>query len=242
MTQKLADIEHKLVAPSRYAPSTDSALSDSNDEALTITPLDQDLRDGHSFAQAPFSTANSDLDLALCNSRVYLRTSHRHSISSIPSAFGSTCGWSFLSGISLAHISNISVISLPLCPHEIWNSHHYESLYQHDGLNGSDIGTSGNASVGSIARLAQELVIRHQIKYHGGLNGSDIGTSGNASVGPLARLAGEWLTRHPFVWKRDHRDDMIRRDEIISKDLEREYEASRKRAKILLLGESKWIQ
>lgn len=140
MTHKLENIEQTLAAPSQYATSTISTLPGSSDEALTTTPLGRDINGGHSSTRAHMLHMNSDLDLELSNSRVYLRTFHRHSVSSLPSDSGSAPGWSFLSGVSLAQISNISVLSLPLFPHEIWNYHHYESLYTYDGLDGFDEG------------------------------------------------------------------------------------------------------
>lgn len=164
MTHKLAHIEHKLVAPSRYATSTISSLPDLSDATSTVTPLDQDLQDGHSSAQAHMPISNSKLNLELYNSRVYLRTSHRHSISSLPSAFGSTSGWSFLSGISLAQISNLSVLSLPIRPQDIWNPHHYEPLHQQNSLDGSDTRTKANS--GHFKGDVNELVERQRVHLH----------------------------------------------------------------------------
>jgi len=143
MTHKLENIEQTLAAPSQYATSTISTLPRSSDEALINTALGRDIKGGLSSAQTHMPSVNSDLDLELSNSRVYLRTCHRHSLSSLLSSSVSASGWSFLSGISLAQVSNISLLSLPLYPHEIWNYQHYESLYTHDGLDGFDVGNIG---------------------------------------------------------------------------------------------------
>ena len=75
------------------------------------------------------STMNPELDprvqRILHESRVYSRTVQRHSISTIPRSYRSTGGWSMLSGISLAQISNISVLSIPIIASELWGTGHY---------------------------------------------------------------------------------------------------------------------
>lgn len=63
------------------------------------------------------------LESDLYTSRVYSRTTHRHSMSSLLNSIGDL---SFLSGISLAQILNLSVISLPIFCHELWNPQQYE--------------------------------------------------------------------------------------------------------------------
>ena len=67
------------------------------------------------------------LESELYESRVYSRNTHRHSISSLCSTENSATGLSFLSGISLAQVSNLSVISLPILCHELWNSQQYQT-------------------------------------------------------------------------------------------------------------------
>ena len=63
----------------------------------------------------------------LQESRVYSRTLRRHSVSTIPWSYRSIGGWSMLSGITLAQISNISVLSIPITPSEVWGATHYEN-------------------------------------------------------------------------------------------------------------------
>ncbi len=164
MTHKLENIEQTLAAPSQYATSKISALPRSSDEALKLRLLGRDINDGHSPPQAHMPNAKSDLDLELSNSRVYLRTFHRHSVSSLPSASGSASGWSFLSGVSLAQISNISVLSLPLCPYEIWNPHHYDPPYRHESLHGSNIRITANSgpSARDVARAVERQFDHHR--------------------------------------------------------------------------------
>ena len=66
-------------------------------------------------------------DQDLRNSRPYARTMKRNSVISTASSTIHTMGWSCLSGVSLADVSEISVIALPISPQELWNSHHYLS-------------------------------------------------------------------------------------------------------------------
>ena len=63
-------------------------------------------------------------------SRVYMRTKHGHSMSSLSSRHDSAAGLSFLSKISLTQISSISVISLPIYYNELWNLQQYRDLKQ----------------------------------------------------------------------------------------------------------------
>ncbi len=59
---------------------------------------------------------------------MYSRKTHRHSISSLFSTEDSGAGLSFFSGISPAQIPSLSVISLPIFCHELWNAQQYEIL------------------------------------------------------------------------------------------------------------------
>ena len=68
---------------------------------------------------------------ALHESPVYNRALRRHSNLSLPSSAMNSLGWSFLSGISIAQVSNISVISLPISVNELWNSQHYRLKIDH---------------------------------------------------------------------------------------------------------------
>ena len=60
----------------------------------------------------------------LSASRVYSRASLNPARLSVASSTSSV-GWSFLSGLSLSDISNLSTISLPISSRELWNHHRY---------------------------------------------------------------------------------------------------------------------
>lgn len=66
-----------------------------------------------------------DQDLEI--SRPYTRAVKRHPVCSTTSSEIHTMGWSCLSGLSLAEVSHISVINLPVVPKELWNGERYFS-------------------------------------------------------------------------------------------------------------------
>lgn len=86
-------------------------------------------------------------------SRAYSRTLHRHSISSLPSSYNPASRWSTLSGISLAEVSNISVLSLPLSATEIWGSVHYVPSSTFDNYVIHDITAPSCTKIGNSPRL-----------------------------------------------------------------------------------------
>ena len=61
----------------------------------------------------------------LRHSKVYKRVWRRNSLASISSSSAPSFGWSCLSETSLANVSNISVISLPIAANELSNGEHY---------------------------------------------------------------------------------------------------------------------
>ena len=68
---------------------------------------------------------NFTFDQDLNNSRPYARAMKRNSVWSTVSSTVHTMSWSYLSGLSLAEVSGISVIGLPVSPQELWNGYHY---------------------------------------------------------------------------------------------------------------------
>lgn len=77
----------------------------------------------------------SDLDLLLQCSRPYSRLRpgpQKPSPSSISTHTGLE---TIMTGVSLSTISNLSLVSLPISIHEIWNSHHYTNTSDTSALN-----------------------------------------------------------------------------------------------------------
>ena len=58
-------------------------------------------------------------------SRPYARAINRRPCWSASSSVVPSMGWSYLSGLSLADVSEMSILSLPLSPPELWNGHRY---------------------------------------------------------------------------------------------------------------------
>ena len=100
--------------------------NDREDDAVTIRPK--------RFASDPRSEASDKglidamsftFEQDLRQSRVYNRVWRRKSLASLSSSAAPSFGWSCLSEMSLANVSNISVISLPIAADELSNGGHY---------------------------------------------------------------------------------------------------------------------
>ena len=119
-------------ATSQPAPSTVMNVRGTVDNALTIPPqnsqtsnLRHTARLSREASETQFGLA-VELEYELSASRAYLRTAHRHSQSSLPSA-ADKFRWSILSGLRLTEVSDFSIISLPLSVDELWNPQCYRS-------------------------------------------------------------------------------------------------------------------
>ena len=71
------------------------------------------------------STFNFTFDQDLKDSRPYARAMKKIPLWSTTSSAVHTMSWSCLSGLSLAQVSKISVINLPISTQELWNGHRY---------------------------------------------------------------------------------------------------------------------
>ena len=121
-----------------------NSMSSSSIEPYPQQRLVSDDSEDLPAAMSGSSGFNSLMELEFQQSRVYSRTKKRHSISSKPSSFNPASRWSTISSISLADISNISVISLPLSASEIWGFEHYKSTYTPQSVPISGTGGSPN--------------------------------------------------------------------------------------------------
>ena len=128
-------MEMKIAGLSRHATSTIERPTDTSDGASTIRPTNYSIENDHSSPSDDGHAISQfciQIQAELEASRVYRRTAQRHSISSFPSGFHSAA-WSALSGVSLAEISNLSVLSLPISYNELWNPKHYTTAHEaHD--------------------------------------------------------------------------------------------------------------
>ena len=82
-------------------------------------------------------------------SRPYTRAINRRPCRSATSSVVPTMGWSYLSGLSLADVAEVSILSLPLSPLELWNGHRYVTA--RDDLEDS-AGDKGQQRQASVAR------------------------------------------------------------------------------------------
>lgn len=123
VSSRLARIE------TMFAASVGSSASKIKRESKTANSTAQPqlcLAESSNFnSNGGISQFDPNLESELHRSRVYVRTMHRQSMTSLTSTHESVAGFSFLSGISLAQISSISVISLPVFAFELWNSQQY---------------------------------------------------------------------------------------------------------------------
>lgn len=226
VSRRVASIETRsatFVASTRYATSTLRAPLE-NDDASTITPKanadekselhihaieEQSLPSGSSQT---FRHFDPNLESEFYASRVYSRTTHRHSISSLLSNQDSVAGLSFLSGISLAQISSISVISLPIVCHELWNSQHYMGLkdlpisFNSDAvkptslisINESDAPGVESKGSGNRSILGLESIV--------GLNGNLVKEM--LTSRPRARFLAEAIhsARNDWIWEEENKE------------------------------------
>lgn len=133
LSSRLANLEtHLLSSTSASVAYASQSAQEIDSDSLTIryenrvpnlpgetgvenTDNGQDLIEGFGFA----------FDRDLKSSRAYMRILSRDSNMSSSSSVAPTIGWSFLSGLSLADVSNISMLSLPISPNELWNPQYY---------------------------------------------------------------------------------------------------------------------
>ena len=95
-----------------------------DDESLiTVRKVEPDLPKDVQQKMPPIFGYVFDQDLA--NSRPYMRALKRRSMWSLNSSAVQSMGWSYLSGLSLANVSQVSVINLPIRPRNLWNGQHY---------------------------------------------------------------------------------------------------------------------
>ena len=70
-------------------------------------------------------TVGSTFEKDLEASRPYIRALKRYSSCTATSSVAPSMGWSFFSGISIAEVSCLSAIGLPIAPQDLWNGNRY---------------------------------------------------------------------------------------------------------------------
>ena len=138
MSRRIASMERRSSSETvSYTPSIPEDVLADGDDASTIkpqmssvhvTPLATEEQKPVKIKRARSSsfTGERAFEQDLVRSQVYMRVFFRRGSSlSFPSSTRRTIGWSYLSGLSLAEISQISVLSLPITPAEVWRPSHY---------------------------------------------------------------------------------------------------------------------
>ena len=145
MSQRLANLEMRTPGHARSSAPTLTTLNTTRDDdsisTVRVAKDDKKHRTTpHRSAEtikeiggdaSEFSTATQSLDFSftfdqdLHSSRPYVRAMKRNLVWSAASSTLHTIGWSCMSGVSLADVSAISVIRLPVSPQELWNGQRY---------------------------------------------------------------------------------------------------------------------
>ena len=134
-------METKLARLSRHTTSTSERPTSTSHRVSTVRPISR-IAENEILSPPGFGHTMSQFGIQIQKeleaSRVYRRTAARHSISSFLSGLNSATG-SALSGVSLAEISSLSVLSLPVSYDDLWNPQHYRIAREsHDPADSSN--------------------------------------------------------------------------------------------------------
>ena len=121
-------MELHMEGSNRHAASTSHITLTSIDEVSTIRSTKLLAWNPTLFTtRSPSSVGNFDQNLQrdLSESHVYARNRYRFSLNTRSSSTGQSLGCSLFSKYSLAAVSNISVIRLPIYSRDLWNPQYY---------------------------------------------------------------------------------------------------------------------
>ena len=125
-SSQLTDGNNVDIVPIKGSTNTDqtSEQDQTEDSAsiITVKPTDVEY-EGQAENTPPVFKFTFDEDLN--SSRPYARIMGRSAPWTPTSSAIHTLGWSYLSGTSLADVSQISVLGLPVTTQELWNGEHY---------------------------------------------------------------------------------------------------------------------
>lgn len=140
MSHRMANMElrTKSYLPSRTQTTSDAlrprmaSCRNSNKDRESMVTIQQVKPYGSCEQDNSLLRFDHSFDLDLKNSRPYTRASKRPPIWSVASSAVQTLSWSCFSGLSLADMSQISVINLPITQRELWNGHSYSVYSVHE--------------------------------------------------------------------------------------------------------------
>lgn len=114
--------------------SVESKTFEDDENVITVRPFKAGSSAGKT-SEMPITSLPFQFESLLESSRPYRRASKRSDPSLSPtSSVVLTLGWSFLSGISLAEVSNISIFELALDKNKIWNPIYYDTAPHNMGI------------------------------------------------------------------------------------------------------------
>ena len=185
LSKRITDAQ-ACATQSHYAASANQSLTNISDNASISTARSNVLPQidvSSKIQEKPAFGLDSKVEHDLFSSFVYLRARGRHSLSSLPSTSGagSKQRWSCFSQLSLAEVSNLSVLSLPISCQELWSPQQYLSRRNSEM-------PSGHHHVGNSAgrRSSVPLQISTQVRSkNGGKNNpqSALNTLGTKVLG-----------------------------------------------------------
>ena len=147
----------------------ESNTVDDTESIVTVRGPTTDVQSSRSSDQR--QTFGYSFDQDLNTSRPYTRAMQKHTAWSPTSSEIHTMGWSCLSGLSLAEVSQISVINLLFCPQDLWNGHRYfETRIDRGGL----IYSKYENSLRSDKKQAAPALRRRSETIHAGLRGKNL--------------------------------------------------------------------
>lgn len=125
ISRRLANLETQNHITASSAISAAGSITSQNDDVSTENPWSQIDKEDFEASVSRTTVIEFSFESMLQRSRPYTRGLLRNSRCSRTSSVAPSMGWSFFSGLSLADISSISVISLPIWKSELWNGSRY---------------------------------------------------------------------------------------------------------------------
>lgn len=130
MELETSDCRSTIVRTTRKSISEE--LIEDYESIVTVRQLNASPSEGKANGLEA-SRSSAEFESLLESSRPYVRASRRPGPSSATSSVVQTLGWSCLSGLSLAEVSNISIMELALDKNRVWNSTRYDTAPRYLG-------------------------------------------------------------------------------------------------------------
>lgn len=125
LSSRLSSLESNTSGRRLFASSSSCDQQHAGDDASSTGPKSRDNLDHAKIDEVNKARFAFAFDNDLHNSWVYNRALRRNAAPSLPSSSAKSFGWSCLSDLSLADVSNISAISLPVTGNDLKNPEHY---------------------------------------------------------------------------------------------------------------------